>query len=74
MLIKTAKSINFRLSNFFIQVLVTFYGYSQTERGSSSKTTYEETQPRSYVETVRGYKKFHKEDYKDTPLPRRFRF
>jgi hypothetical protein len=49
-------------------------GYNQTERGSSSKTTDQETQPRSYAETVRGDKKFYREDHRDTPPPRRFRF
>jgi hypothetical protein len=49
-------------------------GYNQTEKGSSSKTTDQETQPRSYAETVRGDKKFYKEDHRDTPPPRRFRF
>jgi hypothetical protein len=49
-------------------------GYNQTERGSSSKTTDKETQPRSYAETVRGDKKFYREDHRDTPPPRRVRF
>jgi hypothetical protein len=49
-------------------------GYNQTEKGSSSKTIDQETQRRSYAETVRGNKKFYKEDHKDTPPPRRFRF
>jgi hypothetical protein len=55
-------------------------GYNQTEKGSSSKTTDQETKPRSYIEIVRGSpekkedKKFHKEDHRDTPPPRRFIF
>jgi hypothetical protein len=48
-------------------------GYDQTKRGSSSKTTDQETQPRSYAKT-RGDKKFYREDQHDTPTPRRFRF
>jgi hypothetical protein len=49
-------------------------GYNQTEKGSSSKTTEQETNPKSYVETIKGDKKIYKEDYRDTPPPRRFRF
>jgi hypothetical protein len=49
-------------------------GYNQTENGSSSKTTDQETKPRSYAQTVRGDKEFHKEDDRDTPPPIRFRF
>jgi hypothetical protein len=49
-------------------------GYNQTEKGSSSKTTEQETNPKSYAETIIGDKKIYKEDYKDTPPPRRFRF
>jgi hypothetical protein len=49
-------------------------GYNQTKEGLSSKTTNQETQPRSYTETVIGDKKFYKEDHRDTPPPRRFRF
>jgi hypothetical protein len=54
-------------------------GYNQTEKGSSSKTTDQETKKRSYAETVRGSnekeedKKFQKEDHRYTPPPRRFR-
>jgi hypothetical protein len=48
--------------------------YNHTERGSSSKTTDQETQPRIYAETFRGDKKFYREDHRDTPPPRRFRF
>jgi hypothetical protein len=38
------------------------------------KKTYQETYPRSYAETLEGDKKFYKEDHKDTPPPKRFRF
>jgi hypothetical protein len=49
-------------------------GYNQTEKGSSSKTTEQETNPKIYAETIKGDKKIYKEDYRDTPPPRRFRF
>jgi hypothetical protein len=49
-------------------------GYNQIEKGSSSKTTEQETNPKSYAETIKGDKKIYKEDYRDTPPPRRFRF
>jgi hypothetical protein len=49
-------------------------GYNQTEKGSSSKTTEQETYPKSYAETIKGDRKIYKEDYRDTPPPRRFRF
>jgi hypothetical protein len=49
-------------------------GYNQTEKGSSSKTIEQETNPKSYAETIKGDKKIYKEDYKDTSPPRRFRF
>jgi hypothetical protein len=49
-------------------------GYNQTEKGSSSKTTEQETNPKSYAETIKGDKNIYKEDYRDTPPPRRFRF
>jgi hypothetical protein len=41
-------------------------GYNQTEKGSSSKTTDQET----YAETIKGDRKITR----DTPPPRRFRF
>jgi hypothetical protein len=44
-------------------------GYNQTEKGSSS-----ETYPKSYAETIKGDKNIYKEDYRDTPPPRRFKF
>jgi hypothetical protein len=49
-------------------------GYNQTEKGSSSKTTKQETYPKSYVETIKGDRKVYRENYRDTPPPRRFRF
>jgi endo-alpha-1,4-polygalactosaminidase (GH114 family) len=44
-------------------------GYNQTKKGSRSKTTEQETNPKSYAETIKGDKKIYKEDYKDTPPP-----
>jgi hypothetical protein len=49
-------------------------GYNQTEKGSSSKTTEKETYPKSYAKIIKGDKKIYKEDYRDTPPLRRFRF
>jgi hypothetical protein len=49
-------------------------GYNQTEKGSSSKTIEQETNPKSYAETIKGDRKMYKEDYRDTPPPRRFIF
>jgi hypothetical protein len=49
-------------------------GYNQTEKGSSSKTTEQETNPKSYAETIKEDRKIYKEDYRETPPPRRFRF
>jgi hypothetical protein len=49
-------------------------GYNQTEKGSSSKTIDQETNPKIYAETIKGDKRIYKEDYRDTPPPRRFRF
>jgi hypothetical protein len=49
-------------------------GYNQTEKGSSSKTTEQETYPKIYAETIKGDRKVYKENYRDTPPPRRFRF
>jgi len=49
-------------------------GYNQTEKGSRSKTIEQETYPKSYIETIKGDRKTYKEDYKDTPPLRRFRF
>jgi hypothetical protein len=49
-------------------------GYNQTEKGSSSKTTEQEKNPKSFAETIKGDKNIYKEDYMDTPPPRRFRF
>jgi hypothetical protein len=50
------------------------HGYNQIEKGSSSKKTEQKTNPKSYVETIKGDKKIYKEDYRDTPPPRRFIF
>jgi hypothetical protein len=49
-------------------------GYNQTKKGSSSRTTEQETYPKSYVETIKGDRKIYREDYKDTPPLRIFRF
>jgi DNA repair exonuclease SbcCD ATPase subunit len=39
-------------------------GYNQTEKGSSSKTTEQETYPKGYAETIKGDRRIYKEDYK----------
>jgi hypothetical protein len=49
-------------------------GYNQTENGSSSKTIEQETYPKIYAETIKGDRKVYRENYRDTPPPRRFRF
>jgi hypothetical protein len=49
-------------------------GYNQTEKGSSSKTTEQETYPKIYAETIKGDRKVYRENYRDTPPLRRFRF
>ena len=49
-------------------------GYNQTEKGSSSKTIEQETYPKNYPETIKRDRKIYKEDYRDNPSPRRFRF
>jgi hypothetical protein len=49
-------------------------GYNQTENGSSSKTTDQETNPESYAEPIKEDRKLYKEDYRGIPPPRRFRF
>jgi hypothetical protein len=49
-------------------------GYNQKENGSISKTTEQETNPKRYAETIKGDRNMYKEDYKDTPPPRKFRF
>jgi hypothetical protein len=49
-------------------------GYNQIEKGSSSKTKKEETYPKRYEKTIKGDRKIHKEDYRDTPPSRRFKF
>ena len=47
-------------------------GYNQKEKNSISKTTKQETYPKSYVETIKGDRKVYKENYRDTPPSRRF--
>jgi hypothetical protein len=49
-------------------------GYNQTKKGSSSKTTKQETYPKSYVETIKRDRKMYKKDYMENPPSRRFRF
>jgi hypothetical protein len=49
-------------------------GYNQTEKGSRSKTTKQETNPKNYVETIKGDRKMYKEYYRGTPPLRRFKF
>jgi hypothetical protein len=49
-------------------------GYNQTGKGSISKITEQETYTKSYAEKIKGDRKIYKEDYRDTPPPRRFRF
>ena len=49
-------------------------GYIQTENRSSSITTKQETYPKRYAQTIKGDRKTYKEDYRDNPPPRRFRF
>jgi hypothetical protein len=47
-------------------------GYNQIEKGSSSKTKKEEKYLKIFSETIKGDRKIYKEDYRDTPPPRRF--
>jgi hypothetical protein len=49
-------------------------GYNQIEKGSSSKTTEEETYPEIYAEIIKGDRNVYRENYRDTPPPRRFGF
>jgi hypothetical protein len=49
-------------------------GHNQTENGSSSKETEQKTYPKCYAETIKENKKTYKEDYRDTPPPRKFIF
>ena len=49
-------------------------GYNQTEKGSIFKTTEQETYPKTYAETIKGDKNMYKQEYGDTPPPRRFIF
>jgi hypothetical protein len=48
--------------------------YNQTEKGSSSKTKEQETYPKIYAQKIKGDRKAYKENYRDTPPLRRFRF
>jgi hypothetical protein len=48
-------------------------GYNQTEKGSGSKTTEQETNPKSYAEIIKEDRKIYKENYRETPT-RRFIF
>jgi hypothetical protein len=48
--------------------------YNQTEKGSSSKTIEQETNPKNYAEIIKGDRKMYKEDYWDTPPLIRFIF
>jgi hypothetical protein len=49
-------------------------GYNHTEKGSSSKTIEQETNPKIYAETIKVDRKVYRENYRDTPPSRRFRF
>jgi hypothetical protein len=49
-------------------------GYNQTEKGSSSKTTEQETYPKSYAKTIKEDRKVYKENYRETPPLRKFIF
>ena len=49
-------------------------GYNQIEKGSSSKTTEQETNPKSYAKKIKEDRKIYKEDYRDTPPPRNLDF
>ena len=48
--------------------------YNQTKNGSNSKETKHKTYQKSYAETIKGDRNTYKEDYRDTPPPRRLRF
>jgi hypothetical protein len=49
-------------------------GYNETENVSSSKATKQEKYLKSSTETIKGDMKVYRENYRDTPPPRRFRF
>jgi hypothetical protein len=49
-------------------------GYNQKEKGSSSKKIEQETYPKIYAETIKRDRQVYKENYRDTPPPRRFIF
>jgi hypothetical protein len=40
-------------------------GYNQTENGSISKITEQETNPKIYAETIKGERKIYKEYYRE---------
>ena len=44
------------------------------KKGSSSTTTEQEIYPKRYAKTIKGDRMIYKEDYRDTPPLRRFRF
>jgi hypothetical protein len=50
------------------------HGYNQIKKGSSSKTTEQEKHPKIYAETIKRDRKVYRENYRDSPPPRRFRF
>jgi hypothetical protein len=47
-------------------------GHNQTENGSMSKTTEQETYPKIYAKTIKGDRKLYKENCRDTPPLGRF--
>jgi hypothetical protein len=49
-------------------------GYNEIEKGSSSKTIEQEKIPKIYTETIKGDMKIYKEDYRDTPPSKIFKF
>jgi hypothetical protein len=48
--------------------------YNPNRKGIKLQTIEQETNPKSYAETIKGDKNIYKEDYRDTLPPRRFRF
>jgi hypothetical protein len=82
-LIKDIQKKNMQNSSKFLDDIInsqkyhfvkTELGCNQTEKGSRSKTKEQETCPKCYAETIKRDKKIYKEDYRDTPPLRRFRF
>jgi hypothetical protein len=49
-------------------------GYNQKERGSSSRTTEQETYPKRYAETIKRDRNIYKVYCRNTPSSRRFKF